>query len=84
MNELLSYLNLCANVRESVIRIPLRGIARNCSCIALNCAELREKYRACNSTQVKSTCVGYPSVNVQGNRFFFKSLKVDRIKIDQM
>ena len=42
------------------IGIPLCGIARNCSRIARNCAEMRGVYRARNCVLVRSTGVGNP------------------------
>ncbi len=59
MNELLSYLNLCANVRGSVIRIPLRGVARNCSYIARNCAELCGIAQKLQGLQFRSSKINY-------------------------
>ena len=64
MNELLSYLNLCANVRGSMIRIRLRGIERNFSCIARKLQGLQF-----HPSKIHFQ-IGDPSVNVQGNRFF--------------
>ena len=57
-----------------LIRIPLRGIPRNCAellatvlemqGIVRNCAEFCRIYNARNCAQVKSRCVGNPSYKV--------------------
>ena len=44
--------------KRFLIRIPLRGNARNCAQLFLNCRELFELYNARNCAQVKSHCVG--------------------------